>query len=173
MLPSSGPIRGSKRYMNKSLEGDPENLTSLFLSKNRERTPYPLQQFFDYLERRSSLPVAQQRASDLHELEMEVKQHPERPRSLYLLAEALLKAGREKGAMQVLQRLEEVSGGDRTELGIGILLGRFRSYPAAIQYLQAVLKTDPASDDARYNLGKVYFQSGNYQAAVSQLRGIQ
>jgi predicted Zn-dependent protease len=82
------------------------------LPKNREPTPYPVQHFFDDLERRNALPAAQQRASDLHELEIEVKQHPERPRSLYLLAEALLEASREKDAMQVLQRLEEVSGGD-------------------------------------------------------------
>jgi tetratricopeptide (TPR) repeat protein len=143
------------------------------LSKNPEPTPYPLQHFFDYLERRNALPAAQQRASDLHELEMEAKQHPERPRSLYLLAEALLRAGREKDAKQVLQRLEEISGGDfRTELGIGVLLGRFRSYPAAIQYLQAALKADPASDDAKYNLGELYFQSGNYAAALPPLLGI-
>lgn len=140
------------------------------LSKNPEPAPYPLQHFFDYLERRDALPAAQQSAADLHELEMEVKQHPDRPRSLYLLAEALLKSGREIDATQVLQRLEEVSGRDfRTELGIGVLLGRFRSYTAATQYLQAALKVDPASEEAKYNLGDVYFQSGNYEAALQSL----
>jgi tetratricopeptide (TPR) repeat protein len=140
------------------------------LSKNPEPAPYPLQHFFDYLERRNALPAAQQSAADLHELEMEVKQHPDRPRSLYLFAEALLRAGREKDATEVLQRLEEVSGGDfRTELGIGVLLGRFRSYSAAVQYLEAALKGDPASEEAKYNLGEVYFQSGNYEAALQQL----
>jgi tetratricopeptide (TPR) repeat protein len=140
------------------------------LSKNPEAAPYPLQHFFDYLERRNALPAAQQSAADLHELEMEVNQHPDRPRSLYLLAEALLKVGREKDATEVLQRLEEVSGGDfRTELGIGVLLGRFRSYSAAAQYLQAALKVDPASEEAKYNLGEVYFQSANYLAALQQL----
>jgi len=140
------------------------------LSKNPEPAPYPLQHFFDYLERRNALPIAQQSAADLHELEMEVKQHPDRPRSLYLLAEALLKARRERDAMEVLQRLEEVSGGDfRTELGIGVLLGRFRSNSAAVQYLQAALKVDPASEEAKYNLGEVYFQSGNYEAALQPL----
>lgn len=140
------------------------------LSKNPEPAPYPLQHFFDYLERRNTLSAAQQSAADLHELEMEVKQHPDRPRSLYLLAEAFLKAGREKDAMQVLQRLEKVSGGDlRTELGIGVLLGRFRSNSTAAQYLQAALKVDPASQEAKYNLGEVYFQSGNYEAALQTL----
>ena len=140
------------------------------LSKNREPSPYPLQQFFDYLERRNALPFAQQSEADLHELEAEVKQHPDRPRSLYLLAEALLKAGRTKDAIETIGRLDEISGGDfRTELGMGVLLGRFRSYPAAIQYLQAAVKSDPASEEAKYNLAEVYLESGDYQAALQRL----
>ncbi|HVH69661.1 MAG TPA: tetratricopeptide repeat protein [Candidatus Dormibacteraeota bacterium] len=140
------------------------------LSKNRESSPYPLQHFFDFLEGRNALLSAQQVEADLHELESEVKQHPDRPRTLYLLAEALLRAGRTKDANEAIERLDEISGGDfRTELGIGILLARFRSYPAAIQHLQAAVKGDAASEEAKYNLAEVYFESGDYQAALQPL----
>lgn len=140
------------------------------LSKNPEPSPYPLQHFFDYLERRNGLPSAQQKEADLHELEGEAKQHPDRPRSLYLLSEALLKAGRTKDATEVIDHLGEVSGGDfRTELGIGVLLGRFRLYQVAIQHLQAAVQADPASGEAKYDLAEVDFESGNYQAALQLL----
>ena len=100
----------------------------------------------------------------------EVLGRADRPRSLYLLAETLLKAGRAKDAIEAIGRLDEISGGDfRTELGMGVLLGRFRSYPAAIQYLRAAVKSDPASEEAKYNLAEVYFESGDYQAALQPL----
>ena len=140
------------------------------LSKNPQPGPYPLQHFFDYLERRNALSPEQQNQTDLRELEAEVRQHPDRPRSLYLLAEALLKLGRTQDALEVIKRLDEVSGGDfRTELTTGVLLGRFRVYPAAIQYFQAATKVNPASDDAKYNLAAVYFQSGDYANALQPL----
>lgn len=140
------------------------------LSKNPQPGPFPLQHFFDYLERRSGLSAEQQNETDLRELEAEVRQHPDRPRSLYLLAEAFLKLSRTQDAIEVIKRLDEVSGGDfRTELSTGVLLGRFRMYPAAIQYFQAALKANPASDDAKYNLATVYFQSGNYENALPPL----
>lgn len=140
------------------------------LSKSPQPAPYPLQHFFDYLERRSALTVEQQNEADLHALQAEVQQHPDRPRSLYLLAESLLKVGRTHEALQVLQRLDTVSGGDfRTELNSGVLLGRFHLYPDAIRYLQAALKINPASDEAKYNLGEALFRSEEYEDARQSL----
>lgn len=140
------------------------------LSKSPQPAPYPLQHFFDYLERRSTLSKEQQNEADLSELELEVRQHPDRPRSFYLLAEAFLKLGRTSDAMQSLQRLDAISGGDfRTELNTGVLLGRFHLYADAIRYFQTALKLNPASDDAKYNLAEAEFQSGNYEDALQPL----
>ena len=140
------------------------------LSKSPQPAPYPLQHFFDYLERRSTLTEEQQNQTDLRELELEVRQHPDRPRSLYLLAESFLKLGRTSDAMQSLQRLDTISGGDfRTQLNTGVLLGRFHLYEDAIRYFQAALKINPASNDAKYNLAEAEFQSGNYDDALQTL----
>ena len=99
-----------------------------------------------------------------------LQRHPDRPRSLYLLAESLLKVGRTNEAIEVLQRLDGLSGGDfRTELSCGVLLGRFHLYPDAIRYLQAAVKINPASDDAKYNLGEAFYRSGNYADALQLL----
>src|SRR5260370_28245189 len=62
------------------------------------------------------------------------------------------------------------SGGDfRTKLDTGVLLGRFHLYPDAIRYFEAALKTNPSSDDAKYNLAEAYFQIGNYEDALKSL----
>lgn len=140
------------------------------LSKSPQPAPYPLQHFFDYVEHRSTLTEEQQNETDVRELEAEVRQHPDRPRSLYLLAESLLKLGRTNEAVQALQRLDGISGGDfRTELSTGVLLGHFHLYADAIRYFEAALKINPSADDAKYNLGEAEFQSGNYQDALKSL----
>ena len=140
------------------------------LSKNPQPGPYPLQHFFDYLERRNTLSPEQQKESDLQELQAEVQQNPDRPRGLFLLAEAFLKLGRTADAMQVIKRLDEVSGFDfRTELSVGVLLGRFHLYEAAVQHFEAAIKANPASDDARYNLAEAYLRSDRYQDALDSL----
>ena len=140
------------------------------LSKSPQPAPYPLQHFFDYLERRSTLTEEQQNESDLRALQAEVQQHPDRPRSLYLLAESFLKLGRTNEAMQALHRLDTISGGDfRTELSTGVLLGRFHLYADAIRYFQAALHINPSSDDAKYNLAEAEFQSGNYEDTLNSL----
>jgi len=140
------------------------------LSKSPQPAPYPLQHFFDYLERRTTLTSEQQNEADLRELQAEVQQHPDRPRSLYLLAKSLLELGHTNDAMQILQRLDAVSGGDfRTKLNTGVLLGRFHIYGDAIRYFEAALKIGPSSDDAKCNLAEAYFQTGNYDDALKSL----
>jgi tetratricopeptide (TPR) repeat protein len=140
------------------------------LSKSPQPAPYPLQHFFDYLERRTTLTSEQQNEAELRDLQAEVQQHPDRPRSLYLLAKSLLELGRTNDAMQILQRLDALSGGDfRTNLNTGVLLGRFHIYGDAIRYFEAALKINPSSDDAKYNLAEAYFQTGNYDDALKSL----
>jgi tetratricopeptide (TPR) repeat protein len=143
------------------------------LSKNPEPGPYPLQNFFDYLDRRAGLSPAQRANVDLHELEAEVAAHPDRPRSLYLLAEALLKSNRVDDAMKVMERLDAISGSDfRTLLAEGVLLARFRLYPAAINHFQGALTANPASDEARYNLANAQFQNGDYADSLQSLQHV-
>ena len=137
------------------------------LSKSPQPAPYPLQHFFDYLERRSTFTAEQQNETDVRTLEAEVQQHPDRPRSLYLLAESLLRVGRTSDAIEALQRLDALSGADfRTELNSGVLLGRFHLYADAVHYLQTALKINPGSDEAKYNLGEALFRSGSYEDAL-------
>jgi Flp pilus assembly protein TadD len=111
--------------------------------------------------------------ADLHELEAEVAQHPDRPRSLYLLAEAYLKVSRVEEAMQVLKRLDALSGADfRTLSGVGVLLAQFRLYPAAIQHFQDAITANPSSDEARYNLANTQFLSHENAKALQSLQQI-
>ena len=140
------------------------------LSQSPQPAPYPLQHVFDYLEKRNALTPEQQNESDVRTLEAEVQQHPDRPRGFYLLAEALLEDGRTADALQALQHLDALSGGDyRTELNNGILLGRFHQNDGAIRYFQAALRANPTSDDARYDLAETYSQAGNYEDSLKQI----
>src|SRR5258708_20237589 len=79
------------------------------LSKSPQPAAYPLQHFFDYLERRTTFTSEQQNEADLRELEAEVSQHPDRPRSLDLLADSLLNLGRANAAIQTLHPLLTVT----------------------------------------------------------------
>ena len=143
------------------------------LSKNPQPGPYPLQHFFDYVERRSALSAQQKNETDLRQLQAEVQQHPDRPRSLHLLAEAYLKLNRTNDAIEVIKRLDDVSGGDfRTNLSVGVLLGQSRLYPEAIHYFQAAIEANPGSDEAKYNLADAYFQSGEYANALQSLLSV-
>jgi tetratricopeptide (TPR) repeat protein len=141
------------------------------LSKNPQPGPYPLQNFFEYLNRRGGLTPEQRKDADLHEVEAEVKQHPDNPRSLYLLAEAYLKLNRVNDALQVIDRLDALSGADfRTLLGEGVLLAQFRLYPAAIRHFQDAIAANPASDEARYNLANAQFQNHEETQALESLQ---
>ena len=143
------------------------------LSKNPQPGPYPLQHFFDYLEQRSQQSEQQKDESDIRQLEAEVKQHPDRPRSLFLLASAYLKLNRISDAQQTIARLDELSSGDfRTNQSVGVLLARYHLYPEAIRHLEAALKTSPESDEAKYNLGEAYFRERKYDEALQVLRSV-
>ncbi len=141
------------------------------LSKNPQPGPYPLQNFFAYLDRREALTPEQRKGADLHEIEEDVKQHPDSPRSLYLLAEAYLKLNRVYDALQIIERLDALSGADfRTLLGEGVLLAQFRLYPAAIRHFQDAIAANPSSDEARYNLANALFQNHEEAQALESLQ---
>jgi tetratricopeptide (TPR) repeat protein len=143
------------------------------LSKNPKPGPAPYQHFFESLGQRQQLNAVEQNELDLTELLQQVKAHPDQPRGLYLLAETYLKLGKKPQALDAVKQLDQLSGGDaRTLLGVGVLLAQYRLYPEAIQHFQLVLKADPTSGDARYNLANAFFQSGQYAQALDQLKQV-
>ena len=136
------------------------------LSKSATPGPYPYQHFFDYVENRSQLPTHARTEQDLDELIEQVRQHPDQPQNLYLLAETYLKLGRLEEARKTIAQLDQISAGDyRTQTGTGVLLARYRLYDDAIQHFQAALAVNPESDDVKFDLAGAYFRKGVYTQA--------
>lgn len=143
------------------------------LAKNPARMPMPFQHFFESVSRKASLTPKQQAEADLGEISRQIKQHPARPRNFYLLAETDLKLGQAQQALAALARFRQLSGGDaRSMTGAGVLLARYRLYPYAIQYFQAALSADPASDEAKYDLADAYFETHHDAHAARWLKQI-
>jgi predicted Zn-dependent protease len=117
------------------------------------------------------MPTQEKTEFDLQELLLELKQQPNQPRKLYLVAEAYLRLGQAEEAKKIVELLDNVSGGDyRTVLGVGVLLARYRLYPEAIQDFQMALAADPASNEAKYNLANAYFQTREYPRTLESLQ---
>ncbi|HEV2498557.1 MAG TPA: tetratricopeptide repeat protein [Terriglobia bacterium] len=143
------------------------------LAKNPASMPMPFQDFFATVQQKVSLSPEQQAEVDLKGLEESVKQHPDQPRLIYLLAETYLKLGQTSAAGGELAHLCQVSSGDaRTMTGAGVLLARYKLYPDAIQYFQMALAADPNSDDAKYDLADAYYETRDYAHALEWLQQI-
>jgi tetratricopeptide (TPR) repeat protein len=143
------------------------------MSKNQASGPYPFQHLFDYLDRRAGLPSQEKSRLDLTQLLEEVKLHPDQPRNQYLLAEAYLKLGRVDDARKAVARLDQLSQGDfRTDVGVGVLLARYRLYTEAISHFERAVKSNPSSDDAWYDLADAYLGKRNYPGALATLQHV-
>jgi tetratricopeptide (TPR) repeat protein len=137
------------------------------LSRSAPPGPYPFQHFFDYVENRSQLPAQVRTEQDLTELAEQVRQHPDQPQNLYLLAETYLKLGRLEEARRTIAQLDQMSSADyRTQTGTGVLLARYHLYEDAIQHFQAALQIDPQSDDVKFDLASAYLRKGLYSQAL-------
>jgi tetratricopeptide (TPR) repeat protein len=143
------------------------------MSKNQASGPYPFQHLFDYLDRRAGMPSQEKSQLDLTQLLKEVKLHPDQPRNLYLLAEAYLKLGRIDDARQAVAKLDRLSQGDfRTDVGVGVLLARYRLYTEAVSHFERAVKSNPSSDDAWYDLADAYLGQRNYPGALAALQHV-
>jgi tetratricopeptide (TPR) repeat protein len=138
------------------------------LSKNPNTGPYPYQHLFDYLNNRSDLAAREKTELDLTELNEQIQKHPDQPQDLYLLAETYLKLGRREDALKAIAQLDQLSASDyRTQTGIGVLLSHFRLYDDAIPHFQGALRTNPESDDVKFDLADALFRKGSYSDALS------
>jgi tetratricopeptide (TPR) repeat protein len=143
------------------------------LAKNPPSGSLPFQHFFESVSQKVSLPPEEQAQADLRDLLLLVKQHPDRPKYLYLLAQTYLKLGETVPARETLTRLRQLSGGDvRTLVGEGVLLARYKLYQDSIQYFQLAVAADPGSDDAKYDLANACFETHDYADALAWLQKI-
>lgn len=137
------------------------------LSKNASTGPYPYQHLFDYLDNRSTLSSREKTMLDLTQLLEQIRTHPGQPEDLYLLAEGYLKLGQVEDARKAVAQLDQLSTSDyRTQTGVGVLLARYRLYDDAIQHFENALRTNPDSDDVKFDLADAYFRNGLYPQAL-------
>jgi len=143
------------------------------LSKSSSHTVTPYQNFFELASRRESLAPQARLELDLKTLEEQIKRHPSDPQDLYMLAETQMKLGHREEALAAIGQLEQVSGQDlRTELGIGVLLAKYRLYRDAMPHFERALAADSASDEARYDLADTYFHLRDYGRAFDALQQV-
>jgi len=160
----------SERALHQTEAADRDYRIFQTMAKNTAGGLYPFQHLFDYLDQKMGLPPEAQAKLDVAGLQAELSRDPDRPRTLYLLAEAYLKLGRTEEAQNVVRHLDDVSGGDfRTSLQAGVLLARYHLIPGAIRHFQAAVATDPSSDDAKYDLANAYFEQHDYVNARQML----
>ena len=143
------------------------------LSKTPSGAAIPYQNLFEFASRRASLDPQARLEFDLKTLEEQIKRHPSDPQNLYMLADTQMKLGHREEALAAIGQLEQVSGQDlRTELGIGVLLAKYRLFRDAMPYFERALAADPTSDEARYDLADTYFHLRDYGHAFEVLQQV-
>ena len=143
------------------------------LSKSPSQAAIPYQNIFEFASRRESLAPRARLELDLKTLEEQIKRHPSDPQDLYMLAETQMKLGHREDSLAAIGQLEQVSGKDlRTELGIGVLLAKYRLYRDALPHFEQALAADPTSEEARYDLADTYFHLREYSRAFEVLQQV-
>lgn len=143
------------------------------LSKDSAAGPYPYQHLFDYLNNRSRLSSQQRTQLDVQELTAQIKKRPGQPQDLYLLAQAYLRLDKPQEALQTVNQLDQLSSGDyRMQTGVGVLLARHHLYDQAILHFQNALRTNPGSDEIKFDLADAYFRKAMYADALRAFQDI-
>ena len=169
---SSNPATGYyklamvERNLHQTAAADRDLEQFQILSKGAQGGRYTNEHLYDYLDARAKLAPGARNQSDIADLSEQLKNHPDQPQGLYLLAEAYLKSGRVDEAKSTIAQLDKVSSSDyRTIAGVGVLLARFRLYDDAIQHFQMALGLNPDSDEVKFDLADAYFRKGLYADA--------
>jgi tetratricopeptide (TPR) repeat protein len=137
------------------------------LSKNATGGQYPNEHLFDYLDSRSKLDPRARNQMDIAEITEQLRNHPDQPEGLYLLAEAYLKSGKVEEARGTITQLDKVSANDyRILTGTGVLLARYHLYDEAIQHFQAAAQANPDADEIKFDLADAYFRKGLYPRSL-------
>jgi tetratricopeptide (TPR) repeat protein len=137
------------------------------LSRNVTEGEYPNEHLFDYLDNRARLAPGARAQSDIADITAQLRDHPDQPQGLYLLAEAYLKLGKVAEAKSTIAQLDKVSANDyKTVTGAGVLLARYHLYDDAIQHFQAALEANPNSDEIKFDLADAYFRKRLYTQAL-------
>ncbi len=137
------------------------------ISKNASDGEFPNEHLFDYLDNRSKLDPRARNQMDISEITDQLKDHPDQPEGLYLLAQAYLKSGKADEAKSTIAQLDRISSNDyRTLTGTGVLLARYHLYDDAIQHFQAALQVNPNSDEVKFDLADAYFHKRLYSQAL-------
>jgi tetratricopeptide (TPR) repeat protein len=137
------------------------------LSRNENGGEFPNEHLYAYLDNRARLAPDARNQSDIEDITAQLRDHPDQPQGLYLLAEAYLKAGRIDEARKTIAELDKVSANDSsTVAGIGVLLARYHLYDDAIDHFQSGLAASPNSDDIKFDLADAYFRKRLYAQAL-------
>jgi tetratricopeptide (TPR) repeat protein len=143
------------------------------LSRNTTVGEYPNEHLFDYLDNRSRLAPGARAESDIADITAQLRDNPDQPHGLYLLAEAYLKLGNVAEARSTIARLDTVSANDyKSAAGVGVLLARYHLYDDAIQHFHTALEANPGSDEIKFDLADAYFSKRLYPQALDAARQV-
>jgi tetratricopeptide (TPR) repeat protein len=99
--------------------------------------------------------------------------NPKRAADAALLGEILLQSGQPDHAVSVLERAEQLQPNARSELLMALAYGRLQDRTKANHYLELAKRRAPDNSDIRRTLAGFYRETGNYQAAIAQLKSIR
>src|SRR5258708_144011 len=144
------------------------------LSKSPQPAPYPLQHFFDYLERRTTLTSEQQNEAELRELQAEVQEHPDRQKEgpyLGLLGDVYALLNRYDEASKCLERaVAAVPDNDQYYLSLAVVQMRAGDTENADRVLRRGLARIPNSGFLYWAAGIVAVVRGHDRDAENLLK---
>src|SRR6516164_4563693 len=99
-----------------------------------------------------------------------IRTQPQDIRALLLLGDAYVETSQPEKAAEILRRATSLAPRSAdAHLDLGVVEVSLGNSEAGKKEFQAALAIDPTEREALYNLGKVFFQEGDYSSAVGFL----